>query len=306
MASQFGRRVNVRISYKFMEYIKEIIPIYLKIILSWPTFAFVVLFVFQTEIRQILNRIKKGKIFGNEFELEKEIDKFDDAVEAIENEIPQNLSFEEGADKENKILSDSISDPKIGILVLAREIEKEIRKLIGSLGLLKGENYRSVHQSFEALEQRGSLPKHTIGALKIFWKLRNEVVHGKEIDNEKNVIRVLDIGMTLLRTLKSIPHEINRVYHPGVDIYVDAECTEKYSDVKGLILETISPGGIEKTHRIFPTTKSKYYKKGERVAWEWNLSNVWGEAWYINLGTKKKAKAWSSAGEFIGRHINEI
>jgi hypothetical protein len=42
--------------------------------LLWPILAFIAILVFKKDINQILNRIKRGKILGNEFELDKEVD----------------------------------------------------------------------------------------------------------------------------------------------------------------------------------------------------------------------------------------
>ncbi len=45
--------------------------------LLWPIFAFVALFLFRREIRKFLNRIKRGKLFGQEVELEEELKRLD-------------------------------------------------------------------------------------------------------------------------------------------------------------------------------------------------------------------------------------
>ena len=274
----------------------------------WPAFAFTFLFLFKKEIRELLARIKKGNIFGNEFEFEKEVDEFSESVNKASQEIPLNNNDEsiEQTKQEVEILGSSVSDPRIGVLILAREIEKEVRQLIAGMGLSGKSRFQGIRDLFIILDERGALPKHTRGSLEIFWKLRNEIVHGKVVEDEKNVIRVLDIGMTLLNALRSIPHEINTVHTLAVDIFSDEKCNEARQDVKGVILETTSPGGIEKTYRIFPTTKPSYYIKGRRVSWEWNMSNVWGESWYIDPVTREKKSAWLSSGEFVGRHMEEI
>lgn len=274
--------------------------------LLWPVLVFIIIFIFKKQIIDILWRIKKGKLFGQEFELEEKIDKFQTIVKEAEQETPVTLSGNKMIrDDDIDILASSRNDPQIGIMLLSREIEKEIRILLASLGLLSEKNYVTIQQAFEILVQKGFLTKYTTGSVKTFWELRNRVIHGKTIQNESNIIRVLDIGIALLKTLRSIPHGIDIVYHPGVDIFSDASCTNKIIGAKGLILETIGPGGIEKTLRIFPTTKTNYIK-GKRVAWEWNLSKTWGETWYIDPDTKEKRPAWSSSGEFIGRHIEEL
>ncbi len=276
--------------------------------LLWPIFAFTFLFLFKKEIRGLLVRMKKSNLFGNEFEFEKEVDEFSESVDKSREEIPlkKNENDMEQEGREIKILNSSSSDPRIGILVLAREIEKEVRQLIAGMGLGGKSKFANIRSLFLILDDRGALSKHTLESLEIFWKLRNEIVHGKIVEDEKNVIRVLDIGMTLLNTLKSIPHEINTVYISSVEVFSDEECTEMRSDVKAVILETTSPGGFEKSYRIFPTKKSNYYIKGRMVSWEWNLSNVWDESWYIDPSTREKKLAWSSSCEFVGRHMEEV
>jgi len=242
---------------------------------------------------------------GQELELSDRIDQFQMSVKGAVEEIPERIEQQTSKTNDVDVIEASAKDPKIGILILSSEIEKEMRTLLGSLGWLADKNYRSIHEGFETLSQKRLLPEHTMGSVRIFWQLRNEIVHGKVVDSESHVIRVLDIGMTLLRTLRAIPRETYIVHHPGVDLFSDPDCTTKIQGVKGLILETISPGGVEKSYRIYPTTKTDYVK-GRQVAWEWNLSKTWGRSWYIDPGTNEKKAAWRSAGEFVGRHANEL
>jgi len=76
-------------------------------------------------------------------------------------------------------------------------------------------------------------------------------------------------------------------------------------NVCGLLLETTSPGGTSKEHRIFPTTKTTY-QKGERVAWEWNLGKKYGQAWYKDPDTGEIKSAWRGSAEFVGRNFDKI
>jgi len=194
----------------------------------------------------------------------------------------------------------------MGMVILAREIEKEIRNLYATMGMLNERNYVGLRQALEVMIQKSYIPKHTAASLEIFQNLRNAIVHGKEVKDEKEVIRVLDIGMTLLQTLRAIPHETNIVYHAEIDLFSDVKCTIPVNDAKGLILLTISPGGVEENYRIYPTTKIGYYKKGKQVSWEWDLKKVWLETWYKDPKTKEIKQAWNSSGNFIGRHVEEL
>ncbi len=48
------------------------------------------------------------------------------------------------------------------------------------------------------------LPSHISESLKVFWKIRNEIVHGTMLKDDENVISVLDTGLVFLEVIKSI------------------------------------------------------------------------------------------------------
>jgi hypothetical protein len=144
-----------------------------------------------------------------------------------------------------------------------------------------------------------------IETVKGFWDIRNKIVHGADDVNADHILRAIDSGMTILRALEAIPHEINIIYHPGVDVFGDEKCHEKIEGVKGLILETTSPGGTAKSRRIYPTTRTNY-EKGKQVAWEWNMARTWNKAWYRDPDTKEIRQAWVGSSEFVGRHIEDV
>lgn len=280
----------------------------------WPIITLIIVLVFRRDIAALLRRVRKGKLFGQEMELDPAVTEFHKAVQEAQEEIPESSVGEEQFEKEAKeldrderdVLETAKINPELGVIKLSSILEREIRVLAGSLGQLGQRSRSTATQLFRLLVEKGYLPAHTTKSLQIFWELRNQIVHGHAPKEDRNVLRVLDIGLVLLRTIKSIPHEINVIYQPGVDLYSDLECTHKIEGAKGLILETTSPGKAEVFKRIFPTTRSEYYQRGRRVTWEWDLSRVWAQTWYIDPDTKKKKKAWDSAGEFAGRHVEDI
>jgi len=205
----------------------------------------------------------------------------------------------------DKILSKSANDPKIGILMLSRQIEKELIKIAASMGLLKELQNKPARQAFELLAQKNYITNPTLSSVKIFWDLRNQIVHGREVEDERQLVRVLDIGSTLLNTLKAIPHARHIVYRKNIELYSDDKCVNKRADVVGLILENVSSGGIEKSYSIFPTLK-RDYEEGAEIAWEWSFEHIWNETWYKDPITSEIKVAWSSSAEFVGRSIKEI
>lgn len=284
--------------------------------LMWPIIVLVIVCLFRKDISGLLGRIREGEIFGQKFKADPDVDNFQVSVQEAQEEIPSSVVEEKQFEQEmiildreeREVLNAAKINPELGIVKLSSILEKELRTIAGTLGHLGGDKKRRMTglEIYQLLVDKGFLPPNTTNALKIFWNLRNQIVHGQLRDENKNTLRVLDIGLTLLKTIKGIPHEINIVYDPGVVLYSDPDCTQEISDAKGLILETTSSGKAEISKRIFPTTRPEYYKKGKQVTWEWNLSKVWQPAWYIDPDTGAKQKGWDSAGEFVGRHIDEI
>jgi hypothetical protein len=241
--------------------INELIVAFSKLL--WPIVTIVIIFIFRSDIAKVLSRVRKGKLFGQELELDPQVSDFQKTVREAEQEVPDISSDTEEYDKKAEKLDSDISEvlkaseinPEIGILRLSSLLEKEIRVIASSLGDLNADKRISAIRLFQVLIDKRRLPKHTSESLRIFWELRNRV-------------RILDIGLNLLKTIWSIPHDINIVYHPGVELFEDAECNIKRGEVKGLILETTSPDGNKTFKRIFPTTRLQYYQKGKRVSWE--------------------------------------
>jgi len=122
---------------------------------------------------------------------------------------------------------------------------------------------------------------------------------------EQEILRAIDSGIVILRSLAAVARERNVVLYPRVEIFSDPERQHPIEDGWALILETTSPGGAVVERRIFPTTQS-HFEVGKEVAWEWNGAKVWGAAWYRDPENGTLEPAWSSAAEFVGRHLDEI
>jgi hypothetical protein len=108
-----------------------------------------------------------------------------------------------------------------------------------------------------------------------------------------------------LRAIQAIPHEKYFVYHPGAEVYSDPEGNQVTDGVRAVILDVESPGGATRTRHVYPSTRT-YFRRGMRVAWEWNLDRVFGESWYQDPDTNEVKHGWSSSAEFIGRPLEEL
>ena len=235
--------------------------------LLWPLLAFAVVWMFKEQVREILGRLRRGKLLGQEIELEEKLRRLDESVQAAALENPNLTSVPEThgeviareselADVTRRILDEASRSPKVALILLASELEREVYQLLASMGLLQGSRRIPLIQAIEILEQRGALPRHLAGSVRNFWDVRNRLVHGQDATQD-DIIRSIDSGLTILRAIQAIPHEVNIVYHPGVEVYSDPEGTNIQEGVKAVVLETTSPGGASKTLRVYPTTRTQ-------------------------------------------------
>jgi hypothetical protein len=224
----------------------------------------------QGRITRAFGRLKKGEFFGLKFEL----DELEKSADATAMEVPTFVGpvlLEESqvarADQEEKfdatiksILQQATSAPKVALIALRAELEKDARQALAARGMLGGRRAVSVSQALSELHQYG-FPPNLSGSLKLFNDVGNSIIHGKTDATDDDVLRALDSGISILRSLNALPNEVNVVYHPGVELFSDAAGTKTIPDAKGIMIETTSPGDVTKMLRIFPTTRSHFHHR---------------------------------------------
>lgn len=211
-----------------------------------------------------------------------------------------------------RIMEEALVSPKAAFMQLLIEIERELRKLLVSSGVLS--RYLA-HQSQTfpiALQLLGSvagakIPDALTDQILELWNLRNNVVHGMT----EVPIRAFDLGFTILGVLTEVPRPSYIVRKANVPLYEDQHCTRQRPDVKGVLLERFGSDGVSQGISIHPSTKS-HYVEGMSVGWEWDTpiayrSDVgWEATWYKDPKTGKCTPAWSESLEFIGRDVNQV
>jgi hypothetical protein len=208
---------------------------------------------------------------------------------------------------EQRIKEEALVSPKAAFMQLLIEIDKELRKLLVSSGVLS-RYLAHQYQTFPiALQLLGSvagakIPDALTQQIFEFWNLRNNVVHGEA----EVPIRAFDLGFTILKVLANVPRPSYIVRKTDIPLYEDSHCTRQRPDVRGLLIEAFRPDGeSEGAARIYPTTRK--YVEGMEVGWEWtdDRKQGWDETWYKD-STGKCTPAWSGAMEFIGRDVNQV
>lgn len=209
------------------------------------------------------------------------------------------------AEVEQQILESAAHSPQLALMMLSLEIDREIRKLLASTGVLRSYTSQSLPEAIALLEQRVRVPADIRLTVSEFWSIRNAVVHA-HVEDTSVPLRALDYGLRILRMLRSIPRPSYIVVHANVPLYSDQGCQNPRSDVRGVILEARSPEGTITDAHIHPSTRQ--YRVGESLSWEWNYENTrnWGDTWYRDPETQEIKHAWSEAMEFIGRPIDQV
>ena len=286
--------------------------------LLWPLLVFWTLFTFRTEIAAAMARISSAKILGNEIELDTQLEKLGEAVDQASNEVealPRDLSpalqksssnatATEPQDAIAKIHEAASQSPKIALLMLETEMEREAKKILASIGKLSEQKTLSFVRLIDRLDSHYGLPRYVLSSLRLFASIRNKIVHSKTA-SEEDVITAIDSGVMIYRALQSLPHERNWVHHVDVPLYSDDKCLLEIPEVKGIILKTESSGGTTTSYRIFPSTRS-HFRIGKQVSWDWDFTRTWDEVWYKDPDSNLISQAWSSSGEFIGRHLDDL
>lgn len=278
--------------------------------LFWPGVALTALLLFKREIRDLLGRIRRGVIMGQEIELD-ELDRSAAAAESEVAALPRSESDEhvsqqpEDEDTIRRVLSEATKSPKAALLLLASEIEQETRELLAAFGLLGDRPHVPFREAIQILQQKGALPAHVGSSVELFWDARNRLVHGGDASDDA-VLRAIDSGITILRALQAVPRETHTVLHPGVEVYADPQGQQVREGVKGVMLESKGPDAtVMLMRRMFATTKN-HFQKGKRVTWEWNLERRFGESWYRDPDTQEIKKAWTGSLDFVGRHLEDL
>lgn len=279
--------------------------------LIWPIFALIVFFSYRQEFRLLLRRIRRGKLFGQELELEDSLRALDTSAKAAVVEVAALAkSSEETLDAERqpsadeavqKILEGAARSPKAALLYLGSEIEREMWRLLASTGWHGGERVLGLRRGFELLLKAKALPPHVLQAALLFGSMQNRLVHGGAATDD-DALRAIDSGTQILRALRAIDYESHVVVRTGVPLFSDEGGNDRLEGVTGLILESAGRGRAPR-RQIFPTTKT-HFITGKEVAWEWG-NKSFKRAWYLNPESGKVEIAWFSSAEFTGQHLEQ-
>ena len=131
----------------------------------WTVVTVVLVLVFRRDISDLLRRLQKGKLLGQEIELSQAASELRANVEKAQNQIPSSdvapkqyrEEIAELAKDEAEVLEAAKINAQIGVIRLASIIEREIRELTASTGNTKVRRYSSPLDMMSSLVDKGYL-----------------------------------------------------------------------------------------------------------------------------------------------------
>lgn len=277
--------------------------------LLWPLVALTGLLIFRVQLQDVLGRIKKGKLLGQEIELHERLVHLQASAKAVVAALPpaspeNQKQISDVQDERSHVIAEAGRSPKAALLLLASQVERELLRVLAGLGLWKDEHPPTFQQGLLLLESTPGYARTLGDSVRLFYDVRNRLIHGRSAGDDE-VLSALDSGLTILEALNAIPRTRHIVYEVNVPLFEDRACRNIRAEVTGVMLENVSADLTQKAISIFPTTR-KHFKKGQLVTWEWNMNLVTDESWYRDPITKDAKLAWSQAAEFIGRDIESL
>ena len=106
--------------------------------LLWPILAFITVLVFKHNLRDLIRRLKKGKLLGQELELDASLTDLEVKSTNIVSEVsPGSVGTTSMANVghiNEKVLELASRSPKAALMLLASEIEKQLRVFMSITG----------------------------------------------------------------------------------------------------------------------------------------------------------------------------
>lgn len=299
--------------------------------LLWPIAAVVIATLFRSQIAELLRRVRKAKVLGNEIELA-ELEELKDATRAAQKDAAKVSAGREAAAKvaaakltetmhpEESALFEPQDFPVI-MLRWARDhadtephtaagvafvgLERAMQNALASTGE-RNLTYHTMKLA-QQIQNRFGLSSSFVLAVEKFRVARNAVAHqGRDNFPHDEAREIAKTGVALLELILGLPYPRLYVDQAGMLVYEDKECSRVISGLEGVAI--IAPAVSGGTGHIMAvvTDRLRYYKKGHQVVdvWEANARYKW--PLWIRRTDGSASRKVSRDEIFVGSHIDEV
>lgn len=273
--------------------------------LAWPMVALFFLWRFHSEFSSLIGRLRELKAPGVETKFDSELDNLQAAATDAAQSLPRATGASEarGSDVDDRIraaLDEAADSPRVALMVLAADIEREVREIHAVRGNFQLTGGPLRQDSLRALE----LSPTVMRAVDEFRQVRNRIVHGHTADDAA-VLRAIDAATIILEALDRVPREMHYVAATHVPLYADESGETRIDGAHAVVLQSRHSDDDERPLRAYPTTRD-HFREGEPVSWEWNTNKIYGEAWLPDPLTGQMVYGWTESAEFVGRHLADL
>ena len=208
--------------------------IYPELNFDWISFSLILIaavLTFSSDLKFYTERIKKLKVGDLEIELEERIKelamKTDETLEEKSENIqkPPSISgppwMKDSKEKLRDKISEMIDKPEAALVLIAIEIEKELRAIFEKANFGNTKIPMSPIRQINLLHEKGIVDIETKDIFQQFWQIRNKVVHGHSLNLfEKQRVEIIEIGLKVLKLLEMAKNDIGDNGNSGTTISV--------------------------------------------------------------------------------------
>ena len=175
--------------------------------LAWPAFAFTTLILLKTEIRGFIARIKKGRAFGAEIDLDNSLDELKVSVDLAKSEIPQDaVALNYDSEKQSfadRVLNEAGTSPLAAFMRLSSELERISNILVEKYDPAESKRKYTLQEAFKRMPVE-FVSREVWHSLQMFSKIRIRIVHENYSVTNAEILRAIDIGLSLLSVIEIV------------------------------------------------------------------------------------------------------
>lgn len=189
----------------------------------WPVVIFGLIWTFRKELRGLVSgrKLKKGKLFGQEFELDNDLNQLNQSTKDLAEAPlvspvatpttttqppPPALTDvqQQVFDVTRQVLAEAGTSPKAALMTLAAQMEAELRTLVQLAGGQVGTR-TAFRDSLQWLRKLG-VSDSLLESMLLFRDIRNKIIHGYDAADD-DVLRAIDSGLRILHALGDVRRE---------------------------------------------------------------------------------------------------